>query len=49
MLPNIGKNIFDNFKPSILSSLNTLLKNALNDELRKPEVKKIIEGLIQHS
>lgn len=49
MLPNVGKNIFNNFKPQILSSVNKGLTNALNKELSKPEVQEIIGGMLKNS
>ncbi|XP_035208656.1 uncharacterized protein LOC118183288 [Stegodyphus dumicola] len=46
MLPAVGKSVFDNFKPDILRMMNTALMDAVNKELKKPEVKKIIEGIL---
>ncbi|XP_055930846.1 uncharacterized protein LOC129961062 isoform X1 [Argiope bruennichi] len=46
IIPSAGKSVFDNFKPKILKLMNEALINAVNKELRKPEVKKIIEGIL---
>lgn len=47
MIPKSGKNVFDNFKPDILKYMNTALTKAVNKELEKPEVKSIIQGILQ--
>ncbi|GBL77055.1 hypothetical protein AVEN_12704-1 [Araneus ventricosus] len=46
LMPSVGKSVFDNFKPNILKLMNEALINEVNKELRKPEVKKIIEGIL---
>ncbi|CAL1293759.1 unnamed protein product [Larinioides sclopetarius] len=46
LIPTLGKGVFDNFKPEILKLMNEALINEVNKELRKPEVKTIIEGIL---
>ncbi|GIY83794.1 uncharacterized protein CEXT_590192 [Caerostris extrusa] len=46
IIPAAGKSVFDNFKPDILKMMNRALIDEVNKELRKPEVKKIIEGIL---
>lgn len=46
IVPTIGKGVFDTFKPEVMREINKALKNELNKELRKPEVKDIIKGIL---
>lgn len=46
IIPVIGKRLFDKFKPEITNLIEKALINEVNKELKKPEVRKIIEGLL---
>ncbi|XP_067129406.1 uncharacterized protein [Centruroides vittatus] len=46
VIPVIGKGLFDHFKPEITDLIEKALINEVNKELKKPEVREIIEGLI---
>ncbi|GFV42800.1 uncharacterized protein TNCV_841541 [Trichonephila clavipes] len=46
LIPRAGKSVFDNFKPKILKLMNRALIDEVNKQFRKPEVQKIIEGIL---
>ncbi|XP_042897426.1 uncharacterized protein [Parasteatoda tepidariorum] len=46
LIPALGKTMFDNFKPTILELMNSSLINQVNKQLQRPEVKKIIDGIL---
>lgn len=46
IIPSVGKEIFQSFKPMLMNEMSKALKNELNKELRKPKVKNIIKAIL---
>ncbi|GIY83793.1 uncharacterized protein CEXT_590191 [Caerostris extrusa] len=46
IVPNVGRDIFNVYKPLILEKLETYLTSKINDKLEEPLVKDIIKGII---